>query len=35
VPAPIRALSPANIILRFFHKRSQKPRALRAARLRS
>ena len=35
VPAPIRALSPADIFLRFFHKRSQKPRALRAARLRS
>lgn len=35
VPAPVPALPPADIFLRFFHKRSQKPRALRAARLRS
>jgi hypothetical protein len=35
VPTPIPALPPADIFLRFFHKRSQKPRALRAARLRS
>ena len=35
VPMPILALPPADIFLRFFHKRSQKPRALRAARLRS